>query len=181
VSVLDLNARDALLASARLLLHRQGRRVEELYYHTKVHPKTGEVAHLFRGKESGRSRTKEKQPKTSTQPSNTVRFSGVVNEQGVLVELREIGSGERKRIGRRGPVAGQEKVPHREQRIVRRDKARKATESTRSPESGRGRTGRSETGSASPVSRTGPLENPTPRVARPTDPTPLAPTQERQE
>lgn len=181
VSVPDLNARDALLAAARVLLHRQGRRVEELYYHTKVHPKTGEVAHLFRGKESGRSRTKEKQPKTSTQPSNTVRFSGVVNEQGVLVELREIGSGERKRIGRRGPVAGQEKVPHREQRIVRRDKARKATESTRSPESGRGRTGRSETGSASPVSRTGPLENPTPRVARPTDPTPLAPTRERPE
>jgi hypothetical protein len=180
VSVPDLNARDALLASARLLLHRQGRRVEELYYHTKVHPKTGEIAHLFRGKEGGRSHTKEKQPKNSTQ-SNTVRFSGVMNEQGVLVELREIGSGERKRIGRRGPVAGQAKVPHREQRIVRRDKAHKATESTRSPESGRGRTGRSETGSASPVSRTGPLENPTPQVARPTDPTPLAPTRERPE
>jgi hypothetical protein len=162
---------DALVATARVLLHKQGRVVQELYYHTKVHPKTGEVAHLFRGKERGRAATKEPQPKKSTQPSNTVRFSGVVNEQGVLVELREIGSGERKRIGRRGPVAGQEKVPHREQRIVRRDKQRKRSIGpTRSPASGHERTGLSETGSASPVSRTGPLENPPPQVGRPSDP-----------
>lgn len=167
---------DALLMAARALLRKQGRVVEELYYHTKVHPKSGEVAHLFRGKEKGRARTKEPQPKKSTQPSNTVRFVGTVDEQGVLTAIQEIGTGERKRIGRRGPVAGRECVPNAEQRIVRRDKQRKAAiESTRSPESGRGRTGRSETRTASPASHTGSSENPTPQVGRPSDPSPPAP------
>jgi len=100
-------AGDELVVAARTLLRKQGRVVQELYYHTKVHPKTGEVAHLFRGKEQGRVGTKKPQPKTSTQPSNTVRFSGVVNEQGVLVELREIGSRDRtRRRRRRCPVTG---------------------------------------------------------------------------
>lgn len=178
-----------MVKAARLLLHRQGRRVEELHYHTKVHPKSGEVAHLFRGKEKGRAHTKEPQPKQSTPPSNTVRFVGAVNEQGVLVDIQEIGSRERKRIGSRGPVAGRVCVPHAEQKIVRRARERKArerenraaTESTRSHSSGRGRTGQSETGTASPASHTGPLENPTPQVGRPSDPSPHAPKPTPQE
>lgn len=162
---------DALVGAARTMLRKQGRVVEELYYHTKVHPKSGEVAHLFRGKEKGRAAMKEPQPKNSTQPSNTVRFVGTVNEQGVLVDIQEIGSGERKRIGRRGPVAGRECVPHAEQRIVRRDKQRKrSTGSTRSPASGRGRTGQSEPRTASPASHTDSSENPTLQVGRPSDP-----------
>ena len=167
---------DTLLMAARTLLRRQGRVVDELYYHTKVHPKSGEVAHLFRGKEKGRAATKEPQPKKATPPSNTVRFVGTVDEQGVLTGIQEIGSGERKRIGRRGPVAGRECVPNAEQRIVRRHEQRKqATGSTRSRSSGRGRTGRSETGTASPASHTGSSENPTPQVGRPSDPSPPAP------
>lgn len=167
---------DALVEAARTLLRKQGRVVEELYYHVKVHPKSGEVAHLFRGKERGRAATKGPQPKKATPPSNTVRFVGTVDEHGTLTSIREIGSGERKRIGRRGPVAGRECVPNAEQRIVRRHEQRKAaTGSTRSPESGRGRTGQSETGTASPASHTGPLDFPTPQVGRPSDPSPPAP------
>lgn len=171
------------------MLHKQGRRVEELYYHTKVHPKSGEVAHLFRGKEKGRVYTKERQPKQATPPTNTVRFVGTVNEQGVLVDIQEIGSRERKRIGSRGPVAGRVCVPHVEQKIVRRDRERKArerenrtaTESTRSRSFGRGRRGRSETGTASPAPHTGPLDSPTPQVGRPSDPSPPAPKPTPQE
>jgi len=162
---------DALLMAAHTLLRRQGRVIEELYYHTKVHPKSGEVAHLFRGKEKGRVTTKKPQPKRSTPPSNTVRFVGTVDEQGALTGIQEIGTGERKRIGRRGPVAGRERVPNTEQRIVRRHEQRKqATGSTRSPASGPERTGRSGTGTASPAPHTGSSENPTPQVGRPSDP-----------
>lgn len=162
---------DALVEAARALLRKQGRMVEELYYHAKVHPKSGEVAHLFRGKEGGRATTKGPQPKRSTPPSNTVRFVGTVGEQGALLDLQEIGTGERKRIGRRGPVAGRECVPNAEQRIVRRHEQRKAAiESTRSPESGRGRTGQSGPRTASPASHTGSSESPTPQVGRPSDP-----------
>jgi len=151
--------------AARALLARQGRTVESLFYTEKVHPKSGEVAHLFRGKERGRARTKAAQPKNSTPPSDTVRFVGVVDEHGVLVDLHELGSAERKRVRRRGPVAGRVKVPHHMQRRVRR-----ATELARSPESGRGRTGPSGAGTASPAQPASPSESPPPRVGRPSDP-----------
>lgn len=169
-----------MVKAARALLHKQGRRVEELYYHTKVHPKSGEVAHLFRGKEKGAV------PK---HPSRTVRFVGTVNEPGVLVDIQEIGSRERKRIGSRGPVAGRVRVPHAEQKIVRRDQERKAREraeraataATRSRSSGRGRTGRSETGTASPAPHTAPLDSPPLQAGRPSDPIPPVPKPTPQE
>lgn len=106
-----------MVTAALALLHGQGRAIEALHYHAKAHPKSGEVAHLFRGKEKGRAHTKAAQPKRSTQPSNTVRFVGTVDEHGALVGLREVGSSERKRIGRRNAgkhgVTGHHDTPTR--------------------------------------------------------------------
>ncbi len=109
----SLNPQDLIVLRAREFLRRQGRLITELYYHVKTHPVSGEISHLFRGKE------------TSPQGTHTVRFIGLVDENGNLSGLDEIGSRERKRIGSRGPVGGRVRIPHSEQKIVRKHQERK--------------------------------------------------------
>jgi len=120
-TLIPQDLQDLIVGRARDYLRRQGRVFPELYYHTKTHPKSGEVSHLFRGKEALPKGIK------------TVRFIGLVDATGILTDLEEVGSRERKRIGSRGPVAGRIPVPQAEQKIVRRDRERKRVERTQNP------------------------------------------------
>jgi hypothetical protein len=157
----SLSPQDVIVRTAREFLRRRGRLITELYYHLKVHPKSGELSHLFRGKE--------------TLPHGevkTVRFLGILNDKGSLADLDEVGSRERKRIGSRGPVAGRVKVPHRDQKIVRRDRERKreTIESSQSLASGPDRTDPTVKEAAGPASPSGQSVNPPPPADHPREP-----------
>lgn len=80
---MDSPRSETMAEQAYNLLRRQGRAINEIYHTLKLVKRTNQTKHLFRGKERG----------------VTVRFEGTVAE-GLLMEIREISTSERKKIGK---------------------------------------------------------------------------------
>lgn len=80
---MDSRRSETMAEQAYNLLRRQGRAINEIYHTLKLVKRTNQTKHLFRGKERG----------------ETVRFEGIVTE-GLLVEIRDISTSERKKIGK---------------------------------------------------------------------------------